>query len=292
MSVHADTLDPAVDRASRALEALGFPAPRALFLLATGVGFLPERLSGAQRLDLSEVDGVPAPWRHAQLIAGQLLGLDLWLLDDLSGEAMAMADAPPWVRGFPAWLAAARGARVLVCAAAGAALSATDGSTAGLQPGDLALVRDHINLSGRTPLLGLGPSKCGPLFPDPSRLHDGALRQAALRAGAKLGLDLREVVVAATSGPSLDTAAERRFYARAGADVAVQNLESPLIAAAHAGLVALAIVAITDAGEGRADLRRLLERSSDAAPALEDLLVAIAPAVDAAVRAFESEERP
>lgn len=287
MSVHAETLDPAVGAAKRDLEERSFPNPKALLLLATGVGFLPDRLEGRTQVDLSDVAGVPEPWNRAELFAGRLEGLDVWLLDDLSAEAASLESGPPWVRAFPLWLAAAAGARVLVHTSAGASLGSEVGSP---KPGDLVALTDHINLSGRTPLLGLGPCKHGPLFPDQSRLHRAGLRQAALRAAARLGFDLPEAVAACTSGPSLDTPAERRFYARAGADVAVQGLESPLIAAAHAGLDALCFVAITDTGEGRADLVRLLERSRAAAPAVEDLVAAVAPAVAEAIRALEAED--
>ena len=287
MSVHAETLDPAVGTAKRDLEERPFPSPKALLLLGTGVGFLPDRLEGRVQVDLSEVAGVPDPWNRAELFAGTLAGLDVWLLDDLSAEAASLESGPPWVRAFPLWLAAAAGARVLVHTSAGASLGTAEASP---KLGELVALSDHINFSGRTPLLGLGPCKYGPLFPDQSSLHRPSLRQSALRAAARLGFDLPEAVAACTSGPSLDTPAERRFYGRAGANVAVQGLESPLIAAAHAGLDALCFVAITDSGEGRADLVRLLERSRAAAPAVEDLLLAVAPAVAESIRAREAED--
>ena len=50
----------------------------------------------------------------------------------------------------------------------------------------------------------------------------------------------------------------------------------PLLAAGHAGLSALSLVAVTDAGEGPVDLTDLLAASEKAAPALDDLLVALA----------------
>jgi purine-nucleoside phosphorylase len=285
MTVHAEALERAVAAARAGLEQLGAARPAMLGLCATGVGFLPERLVDARAFPLAEVEGVPEPWRRAELVVGRLGAVDGWWLDDLSAEPEAVATAP-WVRGFPCWLAAAAGARVLVHTSAGSALPAAEGR-ARIEPGTLALVRDHVNLSGRSPLTGLGASRLGPLFPDPSRLYDSDLRRAALRAAERLGLSAVEAIAACTIGPSLDTPAERAYFARAGADVAVQGLDGALLAALHAGLVALAVVAVTDAGEGGHDLGRLLERSSRIAPALEDLVLALAPdlarAVDAAV---------
>ncbi len=285
MNAQSESLDERVARAREALAAHRCPTPQALFLLATGAGFLPERLRDAHHVPLAEIPGVPAPWTSAELIAGDLGGLVVWVLDDLSSEASALAATEHWPRGFPVWLAAAAGARLLVHSSAGAALLDPE-SQGGPRLGSLCLVSDHLNLSGRTPLRGLGSTRLGPLFPDQSRLHDRGYRELAARTGARLGLDLEEVIAACTAGPTLDTPAERRFYARAGAQVAVQGLEAPLIAAAHAGLSTLAIVALTDLGE-RADLRRLLERSAEAAPALEDLLEALGPALAGALEARE-----
>jgi purine-nucleoside phosphorylase len=148
-----------------------------------------------------------------------------------------------------------------------------------LEPGSLALLSDHLNLSGRTPLLGLASSGLGPLFPDVSGLHHAELRARALAICRDLGLPAREAVAACTCGPSLETPAERRFFARAGADVAVQGLEGPLLAAAHAGLATLAIVCVTDGGEGAVDLASIVAAAERMAPGLDDLLFRVAPEI-------------
>jgi purine-nucleoside phosphorylase len=154
----------------------------------------------------------------------------------------------------------------------------------------IALVRDHINLSGRTPLVGLTESRLGPLFPDQSRLHHQELRKQALVAARKLGLACCEAVVACVSGPTLETPAERRFWAQAGADVAVQELVNTLHACAHAGLSVLELVALTDRGEGVQDMAGLVSRALAIAPGLEDLLLEIAPAVAHAASELGVEE--
>jgi purine-nucleoside phosphorylase len=181
----------------------------------------------------------------------------------------------PWVRGYPCWLAAAAGAPVCVHASAGLALARARHKP--IAEGSLALVSDHINMSGRTPLIGLGDSKLGPLFPDQSRLHLESLRKTALKRAKKLGVPAVEAVAACTSGPAVETPAERAFWAKAGADVAVQGLAVPMLACAHAGLAVLAVVCVTDGGEGIADVGAIVRRADAMAPALEDLVVALAP---------------
>ncbi len=278
-------LDIAVAAAQAHLAKIGIPAPRALFLLGTGGGLLPLRLRHGSRTSWAALDGVPPAWRRATLHAGELAGAPVWIVEDAPGapERGALPDAgeAPWVCGFPCWLAAAHGAAVLVHSSAGAALSPE------LEPGCLALLSDHLNLSGRTPLLGLAASRLGPLFPDVSHLHHGELREKALRICEALGIPASEAVAACTSGPALETPAERRFFARAGAQVAVQGLEGPLLAAAHAGLAALAVVCVTDRGEGPVDLAAIVAAAEAMAPGLEELLVRLAPEIARAADGLE-----
>ena len=276
-------LDLAVRSALRAAgRELG--APRALYLLGTGEGLLAQRLARQRRVRFGELDGAPPAWSEVGLFSGELAGHPVWVCEDRIGEPEgARAAAAPWERAFPVWLAAAAGARFLVHTSAGAAL-AEDGP---LGVGALALVSDHLNLSGTTPLAGLGESTLGPLFPDLSRLHHAPLRRAALRRARALGLSAEEAVVACTAGPAAETPAERRFLARAGADVCVQGLAAPLLAAAHAGLSALALVVVAERGPGPARLRSIVAAAGAAAAALEELCSALAPDLARAARAEE-----
>lgn len=273
----ACALDVSVLGAAASIEAAGIPAPRALLLLGTGGGLLPLRLARSSRTSLSRFDAVPAAWQGGTLHSGELSGTPLWILEDAPGAAerggLPEADEPPWVRGFPCWLAAAAGASVLVHASAGTSLVPE------IAPGSLAFAADHLNLSGRTPLTGLGGSCLGPLFPDLSGLHHAELRARALAICTSSGIRACEAVVACAIGPALETPAERRWFARAGAGVSVQGLEGPLLAAAHAGLRALAIVCVTDGGEDAPDVATILTNAERMAPALEDLLAALGPEI-------------
>jgi Phosphorylase superfamily len=165
---------------------------------------------------------------------------------------------------------------------------AMEGDPGPPEAGGLLFVSDHINVSGRSPLEGLGESRLGPLFPDQSRLHDLALRRAALEMAQGRGLFPSLGIVACTPAPHLDTPAECRAWARLGASAAVQGLATPLIAAAHAGLSTLALVALIDTAGEQLAVRRLLERAEKAAPLLEEGLIAAAEAL--AGLHFEGEE--
>ncbi|MBI5362737.1 MAG: purine-nucleoside phosphorylase, partial [Planctomycetes bacterium] len=67
-------------------------------------------------------------------------------------------------------------------------------------------------------------------------------------------MPLGEGIAACAPFRALETPAERRYWSRAGADVAVQGLATPQHAAAHSGLSVLALVAVTDAGGGMQDV--------------------------------------
>jgi len=280
-------LDETVYPLRERLRTAGVPDPRALYLLGTGVGFLPGRLADALEVELGELCAECEPWNGQVLRAGRLGRLPVWLLEDVSGEPLADEPASPWMRVLPVWLAAAAGAQVLVHTSAGSALRSPGGAP--LPAPTLAVVRDHLNFSGASPLIGLGESKLGPLFPDLSRLHHAGLRAAALERAEKLGIPAVEAVAACTLGPALETPAERTMLARLGGEVSVANLAGPLLAAAHAGLAALALVAVTDADEGAADVRRVLAAAEVLQPALEDLLLALAPDLEETAARLEAE---
>lgn len=288
------TLDDSVFAAAEALEGRGVTPPQIAFLLGTGVGTLPAGLRRAQRIPLEGLAGVPPAWQSVELHAGELGDTSVWLIEDAPddlecGEAGGPA-APGWERGFPCWLAVASGATVGVHTSAGIALGAEGGDS--LPVGSLAILSDHINVSGQTPLVGLGSTRLGPLFPDQSYLHHAALRQHALDHAQRRGIACREAIAACTLGPTQCTPAELRWLTSTGADVAVQGLAGPLLASAHAGLALLAIVAVIDDGKGRQGTLRLgdlIERAEACAPALEDLLGALLPDLSAVARSLAEE---
>ncbi len=254
----------------------GLPAPDAFALLGTGLGALPGSLTDERRLSLSQLDGIPKTWRGSELIAGRIGDLQLWLLEDAPTHASWTGgdpDTEAWERAWPIWLATACGASLGIVTAAGVGLGPRDGPPA---VGDLIAVTDHLNVSGSTPLRGLGESRLGPLFPDSTLIHHETLRIRAKERARSRGIGLEPGIAACVTGPSLTTPAELAWLRTTGANVAVQGLADPLIAAAHAGLGLLTIVAVTDSGEEPLRMHELVERAEACAPALEELIVHVA----------------
>jgi purine-nucleoside phosphorylase len=129
------------------------------------------------------------------------------------------------------------------------ATNAAGGIRASFTPGTLMLITDHLNLTGRNPLVG--PVVAGePRFPDMSAAYDPGLRALALEVAHGRGISLEQGVYAALLGPSYETPAEIRMLAVLGAD-AVGMSTVPEIIVAHArGMRCLGISTITNAAAG------------------------------------------
>lgn len=171
---------------------------------------------------------------------------------------------------FPVRLAAMLGVKVLILS------NATGGLRPEHRPGDLVLIRDHINLSGLNPLRGQLPPEWGPRFPDMTVAYDPELRLLVKDAAARLGIPIAEGVYAGLAGPSYETPAEVRMLQILGGDVAGMSLVLEVIAARHMGLRCLAISMVSNPGAGMSeapiDHNDVLEAAKIAAAHLQRLL--------------------
>jgi purine-nucleoside phosphorylase len=113
------------------------------------------------------------------------------------------------------------------------------------QPGDLMLIRDHINLMFRNPLIGA--VERGDLrFPDMSEPYDRRLGSLALGVAAEQGILLREGVYAALLGPAYETPAEVRMLEFLGADAVGMSTVPEVVVARAIGMRVLGISCITN----------------------------------------------
>ncbi|MFQ6033754.1 MAG: purine-nucleoside phosphorylase, partial [Candidatus Bipolaricaulia bacterium] len=123
-------------------------------------------------------------------------------------------------------------------------------------PGNLVLIRDHINMIPDNPLRGENLEELGPRFPNMSEAYSLSLREIAIRAALAEGIELKEGVYVAVPGPMYETPAEIQAYRRLGADLVGMSTVPEVIAAAHCGLEVLGISCVTNmaAGIGHAKL--------------------------------------
>lgn len=150
--------------------------------------------------------------------------------------------------------------------------NAAGGLNPEFQAGDIAVITDHINLTGQNPLRGPNDETLGPRFPDMFECYDPQLIKLAETVAAELSIILRRGVYAWVTGPNLETAAEYRYLRIIGADLVGMSTVPETIVARHAGLRVLGFSVITDMGIPEqlqpVDLATVLRVANEAEPKL------------------------
>jgi len=133
------------------------------------------------------------------------------------------------------------GARVVVLTNAAGAIDPA------LEPGNAVLIRDHLNLTGASPLTGADPPAPYPSrFVDLTDLYSAELRDVATSVDGTL----RQGVYAALHGPHYETPAEILMLQLAGADLVGMSTALEAIAAHHLGAAVLGISLVTNLAAG------------------------------------------
>lgn len=192
----------------------------------------------------SRLPGVPPTGvgGHAgRWLIGHLGGTPVMML---SGRAHFYEGHPLAEVTFAVRVLAAYGIRSLLLT------NAAGGINRRFRPGDFMVVRDHINLMGVNPLRG-SPAPGLPRFVDLTCAYDPSLRRLLDRAGRGCGVALRTGVYLAVCGPTYETPAEVRAFARLGADAVGMSTVPETIVARQCGLKVAALSCITNLAAGR-----------------------------------------
>lgn len=126
--------------------------------------------------------------------------------------------------------------------------NASGGMNPNFACGDIMLIKDHINFFPGNPLIGPNDNKLGPRFPDMYEVYNHDYLQLAKDVALEQNLRLQEGIYIGVTGPTLETAAEYRFFRRTGADAVGMSTIPEVIAAHHQGNKILAFSIITDMG--------------------------------------------
>jgi len=131
--------------------------------------------------------------------------------------------------------------------------NASGGIDRSFVPGDLMMIDDHINLSGKSPLMGPNEDEFGHRFPDMAKAYDKELKQVLLDAAQKADVDLKRGVYIMFNGPQFETGAEINFARIIGAHAVGMSTVPEVIAARHAGMRIAAVSCITNMAAGILD---------------------------------------
>jgi purine-nucleoside phosphorylase len=234
-----------LDAAAAFLRGKREETPRVGLVLGSGLGAFAERVKNRVAIPYEEIPQFPVPSGvvgHAgELVLGNVGRTPVAVL---SGRVHYYEGRPMSDVVFPARVLARLGADVVVLTNAAGGVRRT------FKPGDLMLIRDHINAFGTNPLIGPNEETLGARFPDMSRVYDPELRKLAKETARELKIPLREGVYLGNSGPAYETPAEIVAYRTIGADAVGMSTIPEAIALRHAGVRVLGISTITNMAAG------------------------------------------
>jgi purine-nucleoside phosphorylase len=166
----------------------------------------------------------------------------------------------------PVRTAAAAGCRAIVLT------NGCGGLNQAWSPGTPVLIRDHINLTARSPIEGAH-------FVDLTDLYSGRLRAMCREVDPSLD----EGVYVQFPGPHYETPAEIEMVRRIGGDLVGMSTTLEAIAAREAGMEVLGISLVTNLAAGISgeplDHAEVLEAGRAAATRMGDLLTRIVPGI-------------
>ncbi len=118
------------------------------------------------------------------------------------------------------------------------------------KPGDIVILKDHINMSYQTPLISLEAKALGETFVDMSEPYNNKLRKKIMAAAKSDKIKLHEGVYACSKGPQYETAAEVRMLNKIGADVVGMSTVPEVIALRQLNVDVVGISTVSNYGTG------------------------------------------
>lgn len=220
-------------------------APETAVILGSGLGNLVNELTDTYEIAYKDIPHFPVSTvegHSGRLIFGKLGRKDIMAMQGRFHyyEGYSMKEVT-----FPVRVMRELGIQTLFVS------NAAGGTNPTFEIGDLMIITDHINFFPEHPLRGKNISY-GPRFPDMSEAYDRTLIARAKEIASQKGITLREGIYIGTQGPTYETPAEYRMFARWGADAVGMSTVPEVIVANHCGMKVFGMSVITDLGvEGK-----------------------------------------
>lgn len=221
--------------------------PEVGIILGSGLGDFADNISNAIEIDYSDIPGFPQSTvvgHSGKLIFGDLEGK----------KVVAMKGRIHYYEGqgiertvFPTKVLCELGIQNLVVT------NAAGGVNKSFEPGDIMIIRDHINFAGTNPLIGANEEDKGPRFLDMTDAYSKELRKKAKEVAKEVGLDVKEGVYMWFTGPCYETPAEVKLARILGADSVGMSTVPEVIIARHRGVKVLGFSCITNMAAGILD---------------------------------------
>ncbi len=254
--------DTLYDRANAAAEFVLVRTPlraRIGIVLGSGLGAFAEQLADATAIPFADIPHFPqstVPGHSGRLVLGTVAGVPVAVMQ---GRVHAYEGYSSDEVTFPVRVLGRMGVTQLILT------NAAGGINPAFHQGQLVLIADHINLTGRNPVAGRNDERFGPRFFDMSEAYSVRLRSLAHDAARSMdsspqaaetghtgghGFRFDEGVYLSVLGPSFETPAEIRAFAAMGADLVGMSTVQETIAARHMGIEVLGISCVTNMAAG------------------------------------------
>ena len=251
--------------------------PHTCLICGSGWGEIVEGLSPVLSISYEQIDGM-----GQTTVAGHKG--NLWLAKPEGKEVLIFQGRRHFYEGagwepviFPVLLAHELGIHSVVLT------NAAGGISEDLEAGDLMVISDHLNFMGNNPLIGEVPHPQIPRFPDQSKVYNPYLKDQIHHAAKAIGLDIKEGIYLALTGPTFETPAEIRAFAKLGADAVGMSTVPEAMVANGLGMKVAAISCISNLAAGRSTQalshEDVQKTSEEVLPKMTSLLAHLLPSL-------------
>lgn len=214
--------------------------PKVAVMLGSGLGGVVDEIKNKKVIPYEKIPNLPkssVKGHHGQLVYGTVGKLPIIAFQGRWHyyEGFSLQQCTFYVR-----VVKQLGAEILLIT------NASGGLRKDMEPGDIMLITDQINLMGTNPLIGPHDDSFGVRFPDMLHCYDPGLRKLAIKTAKELKLKIKEGVYMAVSGPCYETFSELNYARVLGADAVGMSTIPEVIVARQAGLKVLGFSAVTD----------------------------------------------
>lgn len=272
-----DTINRCIRESLDALEPIRAMNPRIALITGTGLANLVPQTAERIIMAYSEIPHFPVSTvqsHSGRLVCTRLDDIPLLIME---GRCHLYEGYDPATVTFPIRIMKALGIETLLLS------NAAGGIDTSLCPGDILLIRDHINLTGENALVGPHDPAWGDRFPDMSEAYSKRLRALAAQIAADRNISCREGVYVGLKGPSLETPAEIRFLRAIGADAVGFSTVQEVIVANQCNIDVLGLSVITNVHRPEnpiaSSLAEIVEIAGRTSQRLQELITAMVPII-------------
>lgn len=219
--------------------------PKVALVLGSGLGGYSRELASIECvIPYQDLPGFPVstvPGHAGKLIMGHIHGVPVVCLD---GRVHFYEGYQTEQVVMPIRIVRAMGAEIILLS------NAAGGLNINYSPGSIVMIRDHISLFVRNPLIGPNDPDQGERFPDMTEVYDPELRKLIHAVARKEDIYIESGVYCQVTGPSYETPAEINLLHILGVDLVGMSTVMEAIAAKHIGMRVCALSLVTNMAAG------------------------------------------